>query len=216
MARVEAEAAERQHATFDELIEQALRPKTRRQYRAKWVIFNKYVRRDRGLSQHEDDPVLSTITDDEMKRFFEHIQIKRVGGPFGDPLEPAKYNSWNHVNGYKSALVYHFKIAGQELSKERMGFMRDYMQAYKTKCADLKQAGDMAVKEGKSAASFQVYRLLAKRALEQTKDIPQAIFAWSFEVLCWNLIARSNSVGGILFQHIGWEEVRSLLPCLLC
>ena len=91
--------------------------------------------------------------------------------------------------------------------------MKDYLKAYKTKCADLKQAGEMAVKEGKSAASFQVYRLLAKRALEQPKDIPQAIFAWTFEVLCWNLIARSNSVGGTLFQHIGWEEVR---PCVLC
>ena len=131
--------------------------------------------------------------------FFEHISIKRLGGPFGDPLEPARYNSWNHVNGYKSALVYHFKIGGAEMSKQRIGMLRDFMQAYKRKCADLKQVGDMEMKEGKAAASFQVYRLLSKAALEQTKDIEKAMFAWSGV----NLLKGRVVVGGAKEVHSG-------------
>jgi len=36
--------------------------------------------------------------------------------------------------------------------------------------------------------------------------VPMMLFAWPFFLLCWTLMARSNSVGNIMLQHISWKE----------
>lgn len=64
----------------------------------------------------------------------------------------------------------------------------------------------MDLVEGKTPMSFAGYRLLAKHALSRTVDLNMAVFAHLFLLLCWNLIARTNSVSSIMFDHISWKQ----------
>jgi hypothetical protein len=80
------------------------------------------------------------------------------------------------------------------------------MAGYKRLVAELKQNGEMSMKEGKSPLSFEGYRFIAKTAISQPRAFMLGSFAWIFLLLCWNLMARCNSVGGIMYDHIGWEQ----------
>lgn len=64
----------------------------------------------------------------------------------------------------------------------------------------------MSITEGKQPLTFQGYRFLAKLAIKQSNDFSLSIFAWVFLVLCWNLIARCNSVASIMLSHITWKN----------
>lgn len=63
----------------------------------------------------------------------------------------------------------------------------------------------MSTFEGKSPLNFAGYIFLSKKACRADEDIPLGMFSWLFLVLCWNLIARCNSVASIMYDHIKWE-----------
>ena len=72
--------------------------------------------------------------------------------------------------------------------------------------AQLKQDGIMPIIEGKQAMSLKGYKFLALKAGGQSTDYSLAIFSHLYLVLCWNLIARCVSVGGLMYNHISWEN----------
>ena len=77
---------------------------------------------------------------------------------------------------------------------------------YKRHVAEKKLNGEMKMKEGMSPITFVGYVFVARQGLQQQKDYNQGTFAHLFLLLCWNLMARSVSVGSIMLQHIMWEN----------
>ena len=63
----------------------------------------------------------------------------------------------------------------------------------------------MSVLEGKQPITFDGYIFLAQCAIESKNDFGSNNFAHIFLLLCWNLMARSISVGKIMYNHISWS-----------
>jgi hypothetical protein len=64
----------------------------------------------------------------------------------------------------------------------------------------------MAVQEGKSPLLKTAYRAIVLKAITAADEIPVNIFAWPFLIMLWNLIARSDSVAGLMYHHYAWCE----------
>ena len=200
------------HATFAETCSENLSSKTRKQYRSKFNNFLEFLRRERDLSVTEMDQIdLDEVTIDEYEGFFERVQVKRVKGPFSDPVLPMKYNDTQTISGYRAALIYEMKERKKAIPQGTLDELNRFMSGYKRKIAELKEKGEMSMGEGKAPIPFSAYRILAKKALEAIHDIQQGMFSHTYLLLCWNLMARSHSVAKICLQHIGWEEVRLLI-----
>jgi hypothetical protein len=84
--------------------------------------------------------------------------------------------------------------------------LKDWFDGYVRHIAELKLNGLMSTVEGKAPLTKPGYHFLSRNACKAAEDIQLGIFAWVFLVLCWNLIARCNSVASIMYDHIKWEQ----------
>jgi hypothetical protein len=76
----------------------------------------------------------------------------------------------------------------------------------------------MKIQEGRSPITFIGYNLLSRQILihqpiGRSASWQQSIFAWPFLIFCWNLLARSCSVGEIMLAHMHWKN--DALVCTL-
>ena len=85
-------------------------------------------------------------------------------------------------------------------------------KGYKQVVAQKKQDGIMSITEGKAASmSFNGYCATASTAQKLRPEAKkrtwfEAIFAWAYITLTWNLIGRAASVGNVMLQHVTWED----------
>ncbi len=84
--------------------------------------------------------------------------------------------------------------------------LKGFTKGYTKMVAELKQIGDMPLFEGKRPISFAGYQYMTIQALKQERDFTSATFAHAFLILCWNLMARSVSVGQLMFSHLSWDN----------
>ena len=124
----------------------------------------------------------------------------------GSAVEPVQYFSYDHCNGYRSAIIYLYRQHQTSMSEDCRQIIKEFFEGYERKIATLKQMGEMNLIEGKQPLSFAEYRYLAELTLSKTQDIQANSFAHCFLTLCWNLIARCSSVSSLMFQHISWEN----------
>lgn len=176
---------------------------TKTQYKRKQIHFEEWVQIKRpGLNRQ--GAWLCNVDKNTMEDFMGHICQKKTEG--GEYFAPPKFQSYNHVNGYKSAILDFYDKQGLKANADMKEMFTDFIHGYKRKVASLKQDGEMKVTEGKSPLSFEGYRFLAKKAVQQRIDIAWATFSWVFLLLCWNLMARCVSVSGIMFDHFAVER----------
>ncbi|KAH9133192.1 hypothetical protein AeRB84_020675 [Aphanomyces euteiches] len=90
------------------------------------------------------------------------------------------------------------------MPKELNSLLSDFTSGYKRKIVQLKEEGTMQILEGKTPITFEGYKFLAKTAL-QTLASKDCKLAQCFLVFCWNLVARSTTVGAINIHHISWN-----------
>lgn len=173
---------------------------TKEQYKRKQKHFHDWVQNKRPALLNSTT-WLRNVDTDTMEDFMGHICQKR--GRNGEYLEPAKFQSYDHVNGYKSAILDLYERQNVKPSTEIREMFTDFAQGYKRKIAILKQNGQIKITEGKAPLSFEGYIYLARKAVEQKEDFQYGSFAWVFLLFCWNLMARNVSVSGIMFDHIG-------------
>ena len=189
----------------DDICNEKLDITTRRRYNRffdqfkEWVVHN----HDEFLDE-AGDLILRNITDEAFKEFLAHKTKKTYKD--GAYMVPEKFQSYEHVSGYKSGLVYGFDKAGVPLRTSTSKMFKEFFAGYRRKIGQLKQNGEMKLKEGKDALSFSGYRYIAKTAIAQEKDYPLSTFSWVFLLLCWNLISRCVSVSSLMYDHIWWEE----------
>jgi hypothetical protein len=150
-------------------------------------------------------------TSENLKEFFGYISIKRnkrlisEDNPEGE-IRPHKYQSYEHVSGYKSALKDALRSKRITIETEVDQTLTDFFDGYKRQIAELKQNGEMEITEGKQPLRFTGYRFLAKKAMLSTKDMNLSTFGHVFLLFCWNLMARCHSVSSLMYNHIEWEH----------
>jgi hypothetical protein len=158
----------------------------------------------------DGDVDVRRVTNDDLKAFFEHIAIKRKSvrrdGILSEPEDKVngKYvlNSASYVEGYRSALKWHYESCGVAVPEEVLKDLSRFTSGFKRVKAKRKQDGEEDGDEGKAPMLFTAYEWLANQAMRATTDISAARFAWPFLLFAWNLITRSVNVGGLMFDHI--------------
>jgi hypothetical protein len=166
---------------------------TKKQYLSKATIFKKWVDLNHPylMETVADLPWISNVNDHPEKNIF----VRKEQMMVHTTTPPPRFQSYHHVNGYKSAIL---DLYRQSKVKPIDDMLMETMAGYKRLVAELKQNGEMSMKEGKSPLSFEGYRFIAKTAISQPRAFMLGSFAWIFLLLCWNLMARCNSVGGIM------------------
>ena len=175
---------------------------TKAQYKRKQNHFEDWIENKRP-ALIDSEKWLDNIDAATMEDFMGHICQKR--SKTGEYLTPPKFQSYDHVNGYKSAILDLYERQKVKPNVEMKTMFYDFVNGYKRKIASLKQEGEMKITEGKAPLTFQGYKFLSKKAVQQHTEYSWSIFAWVFLLFCWNLMARCVSVSGIMFDHIGWE-----------
>lgn len=149
--------------------------------------------------------------------FFGFIGDRKVDANGNETSDAEIQKASSTMGGYRSALVHHYKQKGMKISDELDTSLSAYMSGYKRTITSLKLRGVMSIHEGKRPMEFGGYSLLAERFLRISPTTcpvdpkkkfgswSQQLFAWPFFVLCWNLMARSVTVGNIMYQHISWS-----------
>jgi hypothetical protein len=106
-----------------------------------------------------------------------------------------------------------FKRNGHR-SEEMACRVSQFVSGYKRKVSDAKETGEMKLNEGKSPFTFENYHLISEKSLKDLQEPSEVHFAHLYLTLCWNLMARSCSVGHIKYSHITWatDSLQITLP----
>ena len=92
--------------------------KTLKQYRRKWRHFVLFMEREHPefvVNGAIVERKLKLITPDQFRQFFDYIKFKRNRA--GGLLQPTKFQSFQHVSGYKSAIKDHFHTVNMRYMK---------------------------------------------------------------------------------------------------
>ena len=188
--------------TAREVVAGKIKHKTRKSYNKKIGVFNIW------LSEIHPDfydigakspmlPVPADIVAEFLAKISTVTDIK---------TKERRSASVSHVQSYRSALKFLYEEKNLIFENETAIRISDFSSGYKRLVADKKLNGEMSVQEGKSPITFGGYNFVSQKALEMKEDFHLSLFAHLFLLLCWNLMARSVSVGTIMLQHISWEQ----------
>lgn len=75
--------------------------------------------------------------------------------------------------------------------------------------ADMKQATGKTT--GKDALDFSLMQAAAEAGLQAAN----ALFMVSYLLLCWNIMARTNNISGIVFEHLNWVNDCLEVDCFI-
>lgn len=125
-----------------------------------------------------------------------------------DENETVSYHAATSYGTMKSALVYLFNITGQEMDPKLRKELDIFMRSLRKQIAKAKAQSGQSLEEGKRPMSFAVYQLMARKLFESADQ--DSLFAHTFLVLEWNLMARAHSVADLDIAHIEWRQ-----DCLL-
>ena len=152
------------------------------------------------------DAVIKFFGELSMRAFALEGVSSRVAKSLPKPLAPSSL--W----GYRSALVYLHSQTKQTLDEKLNVELDTLLNGYeKTICA-LQKEGKVKPNEGKMHLKWDGYDMLAEKFFKKSPP-PGAkgyswsttVFAWSFCVLMWNLMSRSESVDSLMMEHVDWD-----------
>ena len=223
-----------------QLVGQRIRCNTAMDYKNKIKMLSKWITARMGSSATDHlipgDPPLPKVPMNLnlILSFFGELSDRRpdVHPIFGKIHKKTRANnghpSASTVAGFKSAVIWWHQEGGCVVDPELNRQLDMLIKGYKKRVGDWKQTGEMAVMEGKCPLSFAGYQMLAQQFLLLKPDTSKVgnhrtssngmastwlmgPFTWSFLLLQWNLIARSVSVGMVMFNHLSWRSVTCFL-----
>jgi hypothetical protein len=107
------------------------------------------------------------------------------------------------IQGAKSALLWYLKEVGEALDKTIDKKLNDLMIGYGSVWGKLKMHGDVAAFEGCRAISFEGFKTVSRKFLQQ--EWTTGTFAWVFSVLNWSIGSRPTNINTLTFANIGWD-----------
>ena len=90
------------------------------------------------------------------------------------------------------------------MSPELEGELTNHFSGLKRKIAANIQAGEGEIKVGKDPLCLQLFRFLGFELLVDVSR--ESIFARTFMIICWNLMARASNAFEVCINHMEWRE----------
>ncbi|KAG6942306.1 hypothetical protein JG687_00019135 [Phytophthora cactorum] len=89
--------------------------------------------------------------------------------------------------------------------------LRRVLDGYEKTVNSLKKSGLMKINEVKRGLKSSIFGLLALKLMTEApsrkgQNWGTTLFGWSYFVLMWNLMSRSESIDSIMLQHMEWTE----------
>ena len=206
-----------------QMIENRIKKSTKRMY-AGYIRKFKNWGVQNGLQIVEDDgELILPIDTDILMRFFSFIGNNGIHVNDGGQLTDINNNAVTReeegkatkatttVGAVRSAFKDYYKMRLMRMPEAQETKLTSFIAGFKRSVAQLKLEGYMDVREGRSPISFPGYKALANAILRgcpinRSSHWLQYIMPWPFHILCWNLIARSCSVGDLMLQHLRWKN----------
>ena len=113
--------------------------------------------------------------------------------------KPGVSSHSSHRSGLFHLFVAYHVTMPQELEKE----VSNHFKGLKRKVASVIAAGGGKIKVGKDPLAFSLYRFLGLILLQL--DTCDSIFARTFMIIAWNLMARSANTFDICISHMEWQ-----------
>ena len=108
------------------IIENRLARNTKKQYASKALIFQKWLELNHPACVNNGKISLDQISTVIFKEFFGSICLKRKKD--GTIITPEKFQSFQHLNGFKSSIKNIFRSENIELKDELVIMMQDFFQ----------------------------------------------------------------------------------------
>lgn len=196
----------------DSYIECRLSEKTKKIYKSKVAQFTLWIKWKHPALYHtgRNEVNFRDLTAAVLKDFIGDVSLKRnkkletAANPFVFAV-PHKQQSFEHVSGYKSAVINEYKARSIGVPDEVTMMFSQLFAGYKRKVGEMKLNGEMPMQEGKQPITFDGVNFIAKESMKHTTDFGLHLFGHIFLLLCWNLISRSISVSSLMFDHISWS-----------
>lgn len=156
----------------------------------------------------DEKMIILPLNEEVVEEFFgDCIQKRDSNGVLKDPIE---YYSFSQVSAFRSCIVELYEREKMKIEDSTKFAMDNFLDNYVKEIAELKHRGEMSLTEGKKPMSFRCFEFLAEAAVSY-EVFSVGIFAWLFLLLCWNLMARSVSVGTLMYVHVTWD-----MDALIC
>jgi hypothetical protein len=181
--------------------------KTKAQYQSKLNVIKNWY--------HEFYP--AGLENDDLKLPMDLSSVEACFGylQFKDPEKghdkDAERKAVNTFGGYRSAIVHYHLTKGVPVPTELTILMKQLVGGMKRTVARLKKQGIMSIHEGRRELTYAGYRILCSHFIQE-KPIgregswAQSTFAWSFLTMCWNRMARSNTVAETYITSVEWKN----------
>jgi hypothetical protein len=139
---------------------------TKKQYQSRIEHFTKWVETKHPTCLNEHMSVNLSVINKAIMNEFGHICKKKEKR--GAYLEPVVFHAFQHVSGYKCAIHSDMEV---NITEDTLKMFKQFLEGYVRTIAQLKQDGVMALIEGKQPMSFNGFKFLAAKALEQKTDL---------------------------------------------
>lgn len=93
--------------------------------------------------------------------------------------------------------MYYYKCAGKAFPAAFETSLSDFYKGLRRKDAKEKQDGTRTAKTGKYDMPLPVYEWLCRYFLKKGD-----VFSWTYLVLCWNTMCRTNNIAGMKTSHL--------------
>jgi hypothetical protein len=196
----------------DELADKRTEESTKNNYRSKVKQLVAFLKTNAVECINENDEIIVPLPLPQMKAFFGRLcqeALRRLKLNSADELneEDEDVFSISHISTFRAAIVDLYRKQSKRLEPELDKELKNILDGYKKIINKLKQRGLMKLHEGKREISNAGYQLLAQKFVEK---IParnggtwsSVTFAWTFFVLLWNLMSRSDSVDKLTLNDI--------------
>ena len=141
--------------------------------------------------------VLKHVTFSEFTKYMINFRSKNEGGV----IHYLSNSAYGHM---KSAFRNLFKTSGENMDSVLAAELNQFSSSLKRKIAEAKATSGKSLDEGKKPMSFAVYQLMCRKLLES--DQADTLFAHTYLVLEWNLMARAHMIADMDVAHIEWGQ----------
>lgn len=211
----------------EKLMAKRTKASTRKAYRGKINSILDWLRlHDPESVDEEHKTIRIPLSQKSILNFFGHIckHAADLADKSVCSLDGSVPLSFSSVEGYRSALVDLYKLESIPFDQQVEARLKGLLDGYAKTINDLRKCGLLNNKEGKRDLTWSGYKLLSTKLMIQTpprenkrkknstasqvnaQSWAGVPFAWTYFVLMWNLMSRSESIETIMLQHIDWNE----------
>ena len=199
----------------DELADKRTEESTKNNYRSKVKQLVAFLKTNAIECINENDEIIVPLPLPQMKAFFGRLcqeALRRLKLNSADELNEDDEDvfSISHISTFRAAIVDLYRKQSKRLEPDLDKELKNILDGYEKIINKLKQRGLMKLHEGKREISNAGYQLLAQKFVGKVParnggTWSSVTFAWTFFVLLWNLMSRSDSVDKLTLNVISWE-----------